>query len=672
MNRRRDMRAALVVVLVVLAGMIWGGIRRADAMVPEDILSLRTAGVADLSPDGRFLLYTIGEWDTATDAWSTSLYRRDLDTGDDLLVFTPADASSGAVWRPDGQAIAFLRTDGDKSEIWLMNADGADRRRLSRTSADFGALHWSPDGSALAWVASAPVGTYAGSPADFVVADGIGYRHLEAGYREGRRGQLFVMDLANGEPRRLFEAPLDVRALDWSPDGRQLVFEAKAEADLGWNLNTDLWIVARAGGALRQLTVNPGPDGSPAWSRQDAIAYRTAAHPLWETAPRKVAVVSPELGDSGPVVRHGTGFDDFLYRFATADEAFYILGARRGCLDLLRVDRESVQPLTAGPYNFYSLKIAGGRVVLTGSGPTLPGAIFTLDLPDTGAEPQTPRVLIDPNQDWSARAGLTEPEPFSAEVDGRTINGWFFKPEDLGGGQRVPVVLSIHGGPEWMYGGYFLPEFHILPRFGYGVVIANPTGSMGYGTEFMKGVRGEWIGRPARELLACLDLAVAEGWADPERLALMGGSYGGHLGAALTTQTDRFRAAALDRMYPETISFWGTTDEKWFPEWEFKGRPWEPAARAVYLANSPFEAVDRVTTPTLISHGLRDYRCLIAGGEIWFAALQAQGIPSRFIRFENEGHGIRRPPNKVFYQNQLLDWFDRFVLGGSSENGSDD
>ena len=116
-------------------------------------------------------------------------------------------------------------------------------------------------------------------------------------------------------------------------------------------------------------------------------------------------------------------------------------------------------------------------------------------------------------------------------------------------------------------------------------------------------------------------------------------------------------------MYPELPTFWGTTDEKWFPEWEFKGKPWEPSAREVYLCNSPFEQVDKVNTPTLVSQGLRDYRCLIAGGEIWFSALQSRGVPSRFIRFETEGHGIRQPGNKVFYYNQLLDWFDEHVLG---------
>ena len=274
-----------------------------------------------------------------------------------------------------------------------------------------------------------------------------------------------------------------------------------------------------------------------------------------------------------------------------------------------------------------------------------------------------PRIEIDPNADWRSQVELFEPEPFSVEVDGRTIEGWFFKPEHLEDGRKVPVVLSIHGGPEWMYGGYFLPEFHILPRFGYGVVIANPTGSMGYGTEFRTGIRGDGVDRPGRELMACLDLAVAQGWADPERLAVMGGSYGGHLGAALTTQSDRFRAAALDRMYPYLFSFWGTTDEKWFPEWEFMGKPWERAAREVYLRNSPVQRVDRVNTPTLISQGMLDYRCLIAGGEIWFSALQSRGVPARFIRFENEGHGIGHPVNKVFYYNQLLDWFDEHVLG---------
>ncbi len=662
MDRKMDLRALFVVVFILLAGLLPVP-NKSDAMVPEDILTMKTVALDDLSPDGRYLLYGITVWDPGIEQRRTTLYRRDLETGRDLLMFTPEDRSRGAVWRPDGKAIAYRHTTDEGTEIWLMDADGASRRRISAGAGEFGALIWAPDGSGLAWVRSTGVGTYEGVPGSYVVADGIGYRHLGQGYREGRLRQLFVMDLANGEPRRLIDAELDVRTVDWSPDSRHLVVEAKARADLGWNLNSDLWIVARQGGRLRRLTENPGADRNPRWYAKGSIAYIRTLDPLWESAPTEVAVLTPADGDTGKMKIHGAGLDRLFFQYVEADGSFYVLGANRGCLDLYRLDGANHEQLTDWGHDFWDVRIAGSRVVLSGSGHTLPGAIFTVDLAEKIKGPHHPRIEIDPNSEWRGKVGLFEPEPFTVEVDGRSIEGWFFKPEHLDDGHKVPVVLSIHGGPEWMYGGYFLPEFHILPHFGYGVVMANPTGSMGYGADFRRGVRGDWVDRPGRELMACLDRAVAEGWADPDRLAVMGGSYGGHLGAALTTQSDRFRAAAVDRMYPELITFWGTTDEKWFPEWEFMGKPWEPAARKVYLRNSPFERVDRVNTPTLISQGMLDYRCLIAGGEIWFSALQSRGVPARFIRFENEGHGIRHPEDRVFYYNQLLDWFDEHVLG---------
>ncbi len=662
MSRKRDLRAVLVVVVVLLAGLLLGP-DRADAMIPEDILAMKSVSVSDLSPDGRFLLYSVTAWDQELAENRATLYRRDLAAGDDLVLFTPEDRSLGAVWRPDGEAIAYLRTTDGETDIWLMEADGATRRKISAKSGDFGSLVWSPDGSALAWVGSAEVGPYEGRRGRYVVADGIGYRHLDQGFREGTLQQLFAMDLANGETRRVIDAELDVRSFSWSPDSRHLVVEAKARADLGWNLNSDLWVVAREGGELRRLTENPGADRLPRWFRDDAIAYMRATYPIWESAPNVIAVVTPTAGDTGKMALHGTGFDRLFFRWTEADGKFYVLGANHGCLDLYRLQGDTSEQLTDWGHDFWDVRIANNWVVLQGSGQTLPSALFLVDLAEKIMGPHHPRIIMDPNAEWRDRVGLIEPEPFQVIVDGRTIEGWYFKPEDLDEGERVPVVLSIHGGPEWMYGGYFLPEFHILPRFGYGVVIANPTGSMGYGHEFRKGVRGDWVHRPGREVMASLDQAIAEGWADPDRLAVMGGSYGGHLGAALTTQSDRFRAAALDRMFLDQIAFWGMTDEKWFPEWEFMGKPWDPKARPVYLANSPSERVHQVNTPTLISQGLQDYRCLVAGAEMWFSALQSRGVPSRFIRFENEGHGIRHPENKVFYYNQLLDWFDEHVLG---------
>ena len=645
----------LPVVILLAAG-------PAGAMAPQDILTMQRITPSGLDPEGRYLLYQTEVYDNETGQWRRTLLRRDLQKEKDLVIFTPEDRAHGVAWRPDGKAIAYLRSGQKGTKVWQMDFDGGNRLCLWDEPVDASGLQWSPDGTALAWIGNAAAENYEGLPGQIVVANGIDYRHLGAGYREGSLGRLLVLELDGPSLIQVFAGEWDVRSISWSPDSGRLVYEAKARVDMGWNLNSDLFIVERSGGEPVRLTTNPGADRNPTWLPDGRIAWLRATDPIWETAPAAIAVTAPDDGGEGSLQLHGTDFDNWIYKYTWSDSGFFVLGANRGYLDLVRVDGDSHEFITDGVHDFWNVQIAGGKAILSGAGQTLPGAVFQVDLTEKIKGPRPPRLLIDPNLKWRHRVGLTEPESFSIKVDGRNIEGWVFLPFGLEPGSRVPTVLSIHGGPEWMYGGYFLPEFHILPSFGYAVVIANPTGSTGYGFDFQRGIQGDWVDRPSTEVLACLDWAVAQGWADPDRLAVMGGSYGGLLAAELTTSTNRFRAAAVDRMYPETITFWGTTDEKWFPEWEFKGKPWQPEAREIYLRNSPFERVEKVRTPTLISQGLLDYRCLAAGGEIWFSALKSLGVPSRLLRFADEGHGIHDPGNQVFYYEQLLAWFEQHVL----------
>ncbi len=632
-----------------------------NALLPHDVLAIQTVGIGGLSPDGRALIYTHGIYDIETRALRTSVYLRDLDTGDETLLFSPDDGADHFAWRPDGQAVAYTVPAGDgEREVWLMDAAGGDRWPISG-SGEYGALTWCPDGTALAHIVRDRAGPYAGVPGRTIVADDLGYRHLGDGYREGKLGQVHVLEVATGEDRRLLTAPLDAREVAWAPDNRRLVISAQRAEDLGRNLNTDLFVLDRAGGQARRLTSNPGPDENPVWLPDRTIACRSHAEPLHESEPARIVILSARTGRE--LARQASQFDDVMYSLALHDSAFYFRACHRGSIDVYRATVTGGVRLTPGGHDFWDARFGGGRAVLQGAGLTLPGALFTLDLASGDL-----RVLLDPNERWRGRVGLIEPQEFLVEVDGREIQGWAFLPLQRESGQRLPTVLSLHGGPEWMYGGYFLPEFHVLPSFGFAVIAVNPTGSTGYGRAFQDGVRGDWIGRPAQEVLACLDWAVAEGWADPEALAVMGGSYGGHLAAALTTQTRTFKAAACDRMFPSLAAFWGTTDEKWFPEWEFFGRPWEPHAAEVYRRNDPFEAVAAAATPTLLSHGALDYRCLAAGSEMWFSALQSLGVPSRLLRFEDEGHGIRGRENQVFYLKQLLAWFDTHVLPDRSED----
>lgn len=631
----------------------------AGALVPDELLDLRTCAVGALSPDGRLLIYTVGQYDRQADRLRTTVHLRDLDGGGQQILFTPDDRAGGFAFSPGGDSVAFTRETETGTEAWLMRADGTQRRRVAGPGT-FGHLVWSPDGRTLAHLVSARDPGYEGVPGRITVADDLGWRHLNHGEREGRLRQLHLLDLDTGEDRALASPQLDVRGFAWSPDGSQLVLSAKHQRHLGRTLTSDLYLIDRnSGQAPRPLTDDPGPDENPLWLPDGTIACLSHADSLYESAPPLILVRDPDTGR--PVASHLQRFENCVWGLWHHAGQLYFRGTWRGSLALFGVEGQSARQLSEPGWNCRDIHFGGGRAVFVATSLTSPDVLMSCDLRNGKTT-----LLLDPNERWLQRAGLVEPLRFVVTVAGREIEGWAFLPESHVPGQGLPTILSIHGGPEWMFGGAFLPEFHVLPTFGYTVLAANPTGSTGYGLAFMRDVRGDWKGRPARELLAVVDHAVAAGWSDPALMAVSGGSYGGYLAAALTTQTDRFKAAACDRMYPHLEAFWGATDEKWFPEWHFGGRPFDPQAREIYRRNDIFAAVGRVQTPTLISHGLRDYRCPEDGSIMWYSALQSQGVPTRLLRFHDEGHGIRDRRSQVFYLQQLLAWFDRWVLAEES------
>ena len=652
------------ILAISLIAMAAAGARPAAALLPEDLAGISRVGLVDLSPDGDRLLYSLTTPDPGGGAPRTDIHLREMDTGADRVFFRDEDNISGAVYDPAGRRLACLRRTEDGTSLLVVS--GGDRREVCTHNDLGGDLQWSPDGTHVAWLTAAPVGDYRGNDG-LIVAEDLGYRHLYHGYREGRLSQLHVCELATGEVRRIVDAPLDLHAFSWSPDSARLVFAAKRRADMGLNLNQDLFVVGRSGGEPRALTTNPASDASPIWLPDGRIAYLRADEPMYEADEAVIAIIDPDLGDARILDRKAVGFPNFIWKFWHADGQFYFAAFNRGCIDVFAAGRG--EPLTRTAHDFWQVDFGGGRMVLGGQSMLAPSAVYEVSL--LGTEPGRLETIIDPNTAWYADVKLFEPHPFTTVVEGRTIEGWYFLPDGWRRGDRAPTVLNVHGGPEWMYGGWWQHDFHILAEAGYAVLIANPTGSCGYGVEFRRAVRGDWTGAPVRDLMGCVDWAVAAGWADPDRLAVTGGSYGGYMAAWLTTRTDRFKAAAMDRMLSDLASFWGTTDEKWPPEWSWGGRPWEEAAREYYREASPLHHAGAVNTPTLISHGLRDYRCLVGQAESWFSALQARNVPSRLLRFAHEGHGVRGTDNQILLAREVLAWFDTWVQAPTTTKESE-
>jgi dipeptidyl aminopeptidase/acylaminoacyl peptidase len=246
--------------------------------------------------------------------------------------------------------------------------------------------------------------------------------------------------------------------------------------------------------------------------------------------------------------------------------------------------------------------------------------------------------------------------------DSVAVHAWLHPPVDRHEGQRVPLVLLVHGGPQGSWDDRFSFRWNpqVYAGAGYAVLTPDPRGSSGYGQAFTDGVNGDWAGKPYDDLMVAVDQAVAQTpWIDGSRMAAAGASYGGYMVNWIAGHTDRFRCLVSHAGLFDLESFWGSTEEQWFPEWEFGGPPWEkPAAYAQW---SPSATVQNWKTPMLVTLGGRDYRVPDAQGFAMFTALQRRGIPSEMIYFPSENHWILKPQTSILWHDAVLGWLGRWL-----------
>jgi dipeptidyl aminopeptidase/acylaminoacyl peptidase len=304
------------------------------------------------------------------------------------------------------------------------------------------------------------------------------------------------------------------------------------------------------------------------------------------------------------------------------------------------------------------------RIALASSDPSTPG---DLSLQDAAGGRET--RLTELNASVFREVQLAAPQEFTFKgADGWDIQGWIIRPSPLpnppprageGIERRPPAILEIHGGPMAMYGWSFFFEFQLLVSHGYAVVFTNPRGSTGYGRAFSAAVNGDWGGKDFQDIMAGIDAAVANGWVDPDRLGVAGGSYGGYMTNWTVGHTDRFKAAVTMRCVSNMASIFGTGDLDWILTIDsMDAVPWKNLDRL--MEHSPITYVERITTPLLILHGDRDLRCPISEGEQLFTALKLLGREVRMVRFEGQSHDLSRsghPRSRVIRLRHIVSWF---------------
>ena len=651
----------LVIVFVVAAN--------AQTWDPDLHMKFKAVGSPRVSPDGKRMVYTVNEAVMTADKseFVTQIWMVNLATKQHTQLTFGEKSSTNPKWSPDGNWIAFTSNRKDnRNNLYVLSLNGGEAEPLTDLKSGVGNFAWSPDGRSIAYTMTDPK-TEEEEKNDKGRND---WRWIDENIKVARLYVLPVQKDANGkrESRKLTTENYHVGDFDWSSDGSRIAFDhVKTPLANDWP-TADVSIVEVASGKVTDLATTAAAENSPLYSPDGkSIAVLASDNPPRWAGAGSIQVFPAGGGqpktlvgsfDASPAVA-GWSADSKKIYFSEAKGTGTLIYA----LDIAANRIEEIKTTPA---------VYGG-VTLNQTGTTFS---FTRQTPDTPADAYVASANdFTPVQVTQVNADLKMPPVGRTEViswkskDGKEIEGLLTYPVGYQAGQRVPLILNIHGGPAGVFqqtfvggrGAYPLATFSAR---GYAILRPNPRGSSGYGTEFRRANLKDWGFGDYQDLMTGVDKVIAMGVADPERLGVMGWSYGGFMTSWVVTQTTRFKAASAGAPVTNLMSFNGTADIPAFIPDYFGGQFWE--VMDLYQKHSPIFNVKSVTTPTMIQHGEADVRVPISQGYEFYNALKVKGVPTRMIVLPRQPHGPNEPKMQVAVMKANLDWFDKY-LGSKPE-----
>lgn len=656
MNRRWI--APVAVLYVLVSGADAGAQER--TLTFWDLMMLKSAGSAVLSPDGSLAAFTVSRLDTATMERETHIWIAPTDASRPARIFTNGPSSETSPrFTPDGGHLTFIASRGDsKRQVWKIPLDGGEAVQLTHFEDGLpGTPAWNREMTKFAYVKRAEWEDKKEREARAKKKDDVKIVAEERVLHT----DIYVYDLESGESVQLTDDPYDNSGPVWSPDGEWIAFTSNHTERPWYNSNTDIFVVPAAGGEVRRLTDNEGSDGSPSFSPDGKWIVYSANRSAGRLHEDRDYYLIPVEG--GTPRNLTAGFDFSVggrVHFNPDGKRFYFTAGMKTESHIFRCDVATgrVEKLTdgAGLYGGFDMSEDGRMALWSFNRPEWPAELFA-------GRPGTKGVQLTDLNPQLGGFKIARQEVVSwTGPDGWVIEGVLTYPVDYRPGQRYPTILVIHGGPNGRHSNGFNGRMaQMFAAAGYVVLGPNVRGGSSYGTAFGVSNEGDWGGKDFQDIMAGVDHLVERGVADPERLGIMGGSYGGFMTYWAITQTDRFKAAIAHAGIVDWWSFWGQTDIPTYLEYGFLGLPWE--TKEVYERWSGMEYVSRVKTPLLITHGEEDRRVPIAQAEQFWRGMDRTAKPVVFLRYPREGHGIGEPRHRIDLYRRQLAWFNHYLKG---------
>jgi dipeptidyl aminopeptidase/acylaminoacyl peptidase len=680
----------------------------------EDMMQLKRVGEPEISPDGKWVIFGAVDVDLASNTKTPHVWGIPAGGGEEREIIADQDANRPR-WAPDGKRFAFISNKEGGSQIWIADFDGSAGtvtkvHKLTSIATEADGELWSPDGRNILFVSNV-YPECVGSPQETegcnakkleehdkskvkaLIFTGLFFRHWNA-YKAGMRNHLLVVSADGGPVRDLtpgnFDSPeFSLGGQDdyaFSPDGQEVCYTSNHDKVEATSTNNDLWLVSVNGGPAKNITAdNPASDSTPLYSPDGKyIAYRAQFIPGHESDRFRLMLYDRKTGEKKNLTGNLDAWVGTFTWSPTSERIFFAFESKgQAPIYSFEVNRPFDQIITVdgGPketarsngdivvrdgYNDdLTLTPDGKTVVFTRMSIAFPTEIYKTGSARTMAEQLAhPAVaLTHMNNAVLSQVAMSPLETFwFTGAHGDKVEGFLVKPPNFDPSKKYPLKFVVHGGPEVPVGDEWSYRWNsgLFAASGYVVIEINFHGSPGYGQKFVESILGDWGGAPYEDLMKGLDYAEQQyPFIDKDRECALGASFGGYMVNWILGHTGRFKCIVSHDGTFNNESAWGTTEEMWFDEAEYKGPLYDN--RELYRKWSPHLAARNFKTPTLVVHGQLDYRLDVSEGFQLFTTLQMLGVPSKMLYFPDEGHWVLKPQNSRLWYKTVNDWVDQWT-----------
>ena len=661
-------RSMIKSTLALLALLLVVSASPAQSRIPtlDELVTLKSIGGTQISPDGKWIAYTVSYGDLKQDAFITQIWLATTDTGKSLQLTRGDKSSTTPRWSPDGRWLAFLSNRvEDKNQIFLIDPSAGEAQQLTKSETAINSFEWSEDGRTIAYTATEPTAQPLKDRKEYygdydVVRAGYSYVHIWT------LDVAAAMNSPMAGKQRTKKTDFSVDSFSWSPNGSTIVFSATVNPDLVQNITSDIYLLELSNDAVKKIVDQHGPDTSPLFSPdgKQIVFSSVMGEKVYFASNSRLAIVGVDGGKPKSIT---DSFDENPGLVEWNRNGIYFSGLQKTASHLFRVDPVSAKIIRVSqPDNLmagsFSLTHSADRIAFTAASPTSVSELFVTD-----TRSFAPRKLTNLNEQTKPfTLGTRELISWQSQ-DGATIEGVLIKPANFDPAKKYPLLCIIHGGPTGIDRPVLLtPDARYYPSDiwaarGALILKVNYRGSAGYGEKFRKLNVGNLGVGDAWDVLSGVDFLIAKGWVDKNKVACMGWSQGGYISAFLTTSTDRFVAISVGAGISNWATYYYNTDITPFTINYLGNDPAEDPA--IYLKTSPMSYIKKAKTPTLIQHGEFDRRVPIANGYELRQGLEDRGVKVEMVVYKGFGHGINKPKSMRAVMQHNLSWFNHYIWG---------